>query len=200
MTFDEARTPNTKAYSEVIVDQRGDIPDIRHYLCHTLHTLSSLQYTIDDGFEPEEAFEILNEDLPNGLSLVHKKAFIDDIVHQISYFNSIKKSRSMKVQLLVVKTNKCRLFHEDLYRQRLLCTYMGPGTEWLDHNNVNRNALGKGCNDKIVKNMSLINRANTFDVILLKGAKYSDDTQGVVHRSPPIEHERSVRVLLKIDE
>ena len=200
MTVNEERTLDTNTNSEVLINQRGDIPKIRKYLSHTIHTIKSLKYVIDDGFAPREAFEILDEDLPNGPSVSDKEAFIDDIVHQISYFNSIKKNRSMKVQLLVVKTNKCRLFHEDYYRQRLLCTYMGPGTEWLDHNNVNRNALGKGCNDKIVKDMSLINRANTFDVILLKGANYGEDTQGVVHRSPPIEHERSIRVLLKIDE
>ncbi|MEC8277240.1 MAG: DUF1826 domain-containing protein [Myxococcota bacterium] len=200
MTVNEESTLDTNTISEVLINQRGDIPKIRRYLSHTIHTINSLKYVIDDGFAPEEAFEILDEDLPNGPSVSDKNAFIDDIVHQISYFNSIKKNSSMKVQLLVVNTNKCRLFHEDFYRQRLLCTYMGPGTEWLDHNNVNRNALGKGCNDKIVKNMSLINRANTFDVILLKGANYSEDTQGIVHRSPPIEHERSIRVLLKIDE
>ena len=106
----------------------------------------------------------------------------------------------MTIQLEIVDTNKCRLFHEDFYRQRLLCTYMGPGTEWLSHSNVNREFLGKGCNDDIVKDPSLINRANTFDVIIVKGAKYENGERSVVHRSPPIEHQGITRVVLKIDE
>ena len=94
----------------------------------------------------------------------------------------------------------CRFFHEDFYRQRLLCTYLGPGTEWLDHSNVNRKALGKGCNANIVKDLNLVNRSKEFDVLLLKGATYEGDEQSVIHRSPPIEKEGTTGVLLKIDE
>ena len=106
----------------------------------------------------------------------------------------------MNIRIEVVHTNKCRLFHEDYYRQRLLCTYIGPGTEWLDHSNVNREALGKGCNEKIVKDFSKINKAEEFEVLLLKGAKFGEDSISVVHRSPAIEKEKKTRVLLKIDE
>ena len=76
---------------------------------------------------------------------------------------------NIKLQLEIVTTDMCRLFHADYYRQRLLCTYLGPGTEWLDHSNVNRHALGKGRNNNIVKDETAINRANTFDVLILKG-------------------------------
>mgnify|MGYP001279277976 CR=1 FL=1 len=32
----------------------------------------------------------------------------------------------------------CRLFHEDNNHQRLLCTYLGSGTEWIEDSFVNR--------------------------------------------------------------
>ena len=68
----------------------------------------------------------------------------------------------------------------------------------MDHSNVNREALGKGSNEKIVKDFGKINRAKKFDVLLIKGSKYGGDELGVIHRSPPIEEEED-RVLLKID-
>ena len=106
----------------------------------------------------------------------------------------------MNLRIQIVKTNLCRLFHEDYYRQRLLCTYLGPGTQWLDESNANREGLGKGCNSNIVKDFNKINKANEFDVLLLKGAKYGNEELSVIHRSPPIEKMRTTRVLLKIDE
>ena len=199
MTIVEHTSLNQVTKTDVLIEAREDMPEIRSYLDQTLHKLKSLRYDIDE-FDPNEAYEVLDEDLPKGPNPQHKDSFINDIIRQISFFNTLTETPSIKLQLLVVKTNKCRLFHEDFYRQRLLCTYLGPGTEWLDHSNVNRNELGKGCNGNIVKDMSLINRANTFDVILLKGARYGDHTQSVIHRSPPIEHAKSTRVLLKIDE
>ena len=111
----------------------------------------------------------------------------------------MSKRNRMKLQILPVNSNMCRLFHEDYYRQRLLCTYLGPGTEWLDHDNVNRAGLGRGRNDNIVKDESKINRAKTFDVILLKGPRTKSGL-GVVHRSPPVQKTDQIRVLLKIDE
>ena len=49
---------------------------------------------------------------------------------------------------------------------------------------------GKGCNGKIVKDMSLINRANTFDVILLKGA----DTVRIPKGHPPFSSDRTRQI------
>ena len=106
----------------------------------------------------------------------------------------------MRFQVEIVRTNKCRLFHQDNNIQRLLCTYMGPGTEWLNHSNVNRKALGKGCNGNIVKDFNLINKSKNFEVLLLRGKKYKNGELGVVHRSPPVEKDAKTRVLLKIDE
>ena len=71
---------------------------------------------------------------------------------------------------------------------------------FFEHSNVNREALGRGSNAKIVRDFNQIHRANEFEVLLLKGAKYEGGELAVVHRSPPIEKEKTTRVLLKIDE
>ena len=190
----------THIYEDVVLENREKIPDITEYLENTLDKLQSLRYVLDDTFDAEEAFEILVEDLPDGPIKGQKEAFIQDVIRLCGVFFSLKKNNRMKIQIEVVKTNKCRLFHQDCYRQRLLCTYLGPGTEWLDHENVNREALGKGQNENIVKDFSKIHKAKAFDVLLLKGSKYDTTETAIVHRSPPIEHHGMTRVLLKIDE
>lgn len=187
-------------YNDVVLETRDHVPEITGYLKNTLDRLQSLKYIVDDTFDAEEAFDILGQDLPDSPVDGEKESFINDIIRLCILFSGLKKNKRMKIQIEVVKTNKCRLFHQDCYRQRLLCTYVGPGTEWLDHENVNREALGKGQNENIVKDATQINRAKAFEVLLIKGSKYDEHETGVVHRSPPIEHDRQIRVLLKIDE
>ena len=77
---------------------------------------------------------------------------------------------------------------------------MGPGTEWLDNENVRREGLGRGCNTNIVKDFDKINRAEEFQVLLLKGLKYGRKEQGDVHRSPPVTQQGDTRIILLIDE
>ena len=191
---------NPDLADRVLIETRDKFPEVTAYLQEAIHDLRSLRYIIDGEFDADEASDILAEDLPASSVDGQKDAFISDVVRLCSLFSSIKTSGKMKIQLEIVNTNMCRLFHEDHYRQRLLCTYMGPGTEWLDESNVNRAGLGKGSNAGIVKDFEQVNKAGAFDVLLLKGSKYGGSVRGVVHRSPPIEKEKKIRVLLKIDE
>ena len=182
----------------VVLEKRGRISEVTEYIQETLPHLRPLKYIIDD-FDPQEAYDILDEDLPNGSCSQGKEMFIRDIVRLSAMFFRQKVRPTMNIQLEIVQTNKCRLFHEDYYRQRLLCTYHGPGTQWLEESNVNRKSLGRGRNADIVKDVDQIQRAQPFDVILLKGAKH-EAGESVIHRSPPIEDCKVTRVLLKIDE
>ena len=185
--------------NSVLLESRQPIPEITTYLKSVICTMKSLKYEFNSNFDLAMIFERLNSDLPNSSIIGVKDVFIHDVVRLSCLFFDMTKQSHMKLQILPVNSNMCRLFHEDYYRQRLLCTYLGPGTEWLDHNNVNRAGLGKGRNQNIVKDASKINRANTFDVILLKGARH-ESGMGVVHRSPPVENTDQIRILLKIDE
>ena len=183
----------------VVLERRSEIPEITTYLNHTLAALKNLRYHIDE-FDAEEVFDVLDEDLPDGPLRAHKVCFLNDIVRLCTLFIERTISKKLKLQIEVVTTDMCRIFHMDNYRQRLLCTYRGPGTQWLGHDNVNRDGLRKGCNARIVKNMDAINNASPFEVLIIKGAKYEGQNAGVVHRSPPIEKQAVTRVLLKIDE
>ena len=192
---------NSAAWPDkVMVEDRDEIPEIAHYLDDVLDQLTSFVIVYKNGFDAERTLGLLQKHLPEGSIPGQKQVFIEDILRLASLFDKKTQSGRMNLQLEIVTTDMCRLFHVDFYRQRLLCTYLGPGTEWLDHSNVDRNALGKGSNDNIVKDVNAIHRAHAFDVLMLKGKKYGEGELAVVHRSPPIVHDNKTRVLLKIDE
>ena len=186
--------------NQVLVEARGQIDAIASYIDNVLEELTSFVHTFEDGIDSDTLHNLLDQHLPNGQIEDKKKVLIDDILRLATLFEATTKSGKIKLQLEIVTTDMCRLFHADYYRQRLLCTYLGPGTEWLDHSNVNRHALGKGSNNNIVKDETAINRANTFDVLILKGQNYGEGELAVVHRSPPIMRYNKMRILLKIDE
>ena len=186
--------------NQVLVEARSQIDAIANYIESVLEELTSFIHIFNDGIDSDALYNLLNQHLPDGPIADEKKILINDILRLATLFEATTKSDNIKLRLEIVTTDMCRLFHADYYRQRLLCTYLGPGTEWLDHSNVNRQALGKGRNNNIVKDETAINRANTFDVLILKGRKYGEGELAVVHRSPPIIRHNKTRVLLKIDE
>ena len=185
--------------NQVLVEARGQIDAIANYIDNVLEELTSFIHIFNDGIDLDTLYKLLDQHLPDGPIADEKKILIDDILRLATLFEATTKSDNIKLQLEIVTTDMCRLFHADYYRQRLLCTYLGPGTEWLDHSNVHRHALGKGSNN-IARDETAINRANTFDVLILKGKKYGEGELAVVHRSPPIMRHNKTRVLLKIDE
>ena len=186
--------------NQVLVEERSCVEAIESYLANVAEELTSFMHIFYNGIDLRVAYDLLDQHLPDGPVAGQKNILIDDILRLTKLFEATTKSGNIKLQLEIVTTDMCRLFHVDHYRQRLLCTYLGPGTEWLDHSNVERSALGGGDNNRIVKDAKAINRANTFDVLFLRGKKYGEGELAVVHRSPPIVHQNKTRVLLKIDE
>ena len=186
--------------NQVLVESRSQINAITSYLDNILDDLTSFVHIFNDAIDSDRLYNLLDQHLPDGPMAGQKKIFMDDILRLATLFQETTKSGEIKIQLEIVTTDKCSLFHADYYRQRLLCTYFGPGTHWLDHSNVDRSALGKGNNNSIVRDETAINRANTFDVLILKGQDFGEGELAVVHRSPPIMRDNKRRVLLKIDE
>ena len=113
----------------VLLESRHPIPEITTYLKSVICTIKSLKYEIDHTFDPKILFERLSSDLPDSPIIGVKDVFIHDVVRLSVLFFDMTKQSHMKLQILPVNSNMCRLFHEDYYRQRLLCTYIGPGTE-----------------------------------------------------------------------
>lgn len=111
---------------------------------------------------------------------------------------------NVKADLAVTRSDECRKYHTDYYRLRLLVSYVGPGTEVVPERALDRTALGKGTgedfeteNRAIVRDRRSVVRARTLDLVLLKGERFGNGL-AAVHRSPPVEHQRRARVVLKL--
>lgn len=86
-----------------------------------------------------------------------------------------------RLRLEVVETDACRRFHADFVTLRLLCTYVGPGTQWCRINAVDA-----------------ICEVPTGAVGVFKGRLLLDPPT-ILHRSPPIRATGERRLLVTID-
>ena len=109
----------------------------------------------------------------------------------------MKLTERSQTQLLLqtVENDACRKFHVDLYPIRLICTYDGPGTQWLPNHQVRREAL-QTINEQIAKESSKVQYMNRFHVGIMKG---SQTNYGIVHRSPPIKEQGLKRFVFRLD-
>lgn len=105
---------------------------------------------------------------------------------------------SVMVRLQRLEDAGCPLFHVDRVPLRLLCVYVGAGTEWLPEDAVDRSRLGTGSNASI-RDWSAVQRIGRGHVAVMKGDRYPGNAgRGLVHRSPEASPTQP-RVLLAID-
>jgi len=132
--------------------------------------------------------------------LTGKCLLIDDIHALTTAFMNVTHMNTVQLHLKVVSDDACRKFHTDAYDLRLLCTYVGKGTEWIEDQYVNRNKIARGTNEEIIKDYTKVKTMEPFEVAILKGEiPLRPECKGIVHRSPPIEQAGERRVLLRID-
>lgn len=118
----------------------------------------------------------------------------------VRLFAALSGFSQINLRLELLDHDACRLFHCDLKGLRLLCTYYGPGTDWLPEDAVDRRALGGGCNRAICRDPGRIKRLATGTVGLFKGEAHPGNAgRGIVHRSPPIAKEGLRRLVLCLD-
>jgi hypothetical protein len=122
----------------------------------------------------------------------------------VGRFFALSRAETVRAELAVVAHDKCRKFHADYVGLRLLCTYAGPGTEWVEEAAVDRAALDHAevcvdtCNARVVRG-ALVHRCAPFDVLVLKGHHWpGNDGFGAVHRSPPVEAAGARRLVLTL--
>ncbi len=77
----------------------------------------------------------------------------------------------------------------------MLCTYTGPGTEWLENQGVDKTRLSE---PTIVNGPHQC--ATSGEVVLLKGALWpGHESFGAFHRSPTMASGGKRRMLLSLD-
>lgn len=135
---------------------------------------------------PEHLEQILQ--LPEAAG---KTALLSDISILIQLFADLLDCPSVAIRLEVLQHAMCPKFHIDHTGIRLLCTYLGPGTEWLDEHACNREVMGQSFSNIEAFHAALIlhppgiRQAASQALALLKGSAWQgNEHAGIIHRSP----------------
>ncbi len=161
----------------------SDLPDLR---CTTSM----------DSFEDDVTALLQKQDLdPSDF-----RNWCVDLSRVAEHYFSVSKDRDVTMRLETTGDDVCCRFHADNTQLRLLCTYRGPGTEWLPDAQVDRVAQGSGAaNDDIIR-FGEPSEFAPFWVGILKGNNYPGNKgHGLVHRSPSIAGSGQIRVLFCLD-
>lgn len=116
-------------------------------------------------------------------------ALIADAAILAQHFCAVLALARLELRLEVVTSDSCRKFHADYVRARLITTYAGPGTDWVDSADAERLARGAA--------PVAINRMKASDVGIFKGKLASQHP--AIHRSPPISDTGEQRLLLVLN-
>jgi len=125
------------------------------------------------------------------------EGFMSDLKWLISAFACLLGARRIGVRLRVLDKAMCPRFHVDHVPVRLITTYAGIGSQWLEEGAMDRLQLGQANAEP--QGAASIRQLNSGDVALLKGEKWhGNEGFGLIHRSPqPAPGER--RLLLTLD-
>jgi hypothetical protein len=123
---------------------------------------------------------------PEGMALQN---LITDIEKLCALYQPIADTPKLEVRLEVVSGNACRKFHGDYVKNRLITSYKGSGTQWLDRDDASRVQQGD--------EPQTIHQLSCGDVGIFKGRLATDHP--AIHRSPPIAGSGERRLVLAID-
>ncbi len=158
---------------------------------------SGLRQTLTPGQQPDLGR------LPGG---ARRAALTADIALLAEMLRELLDATSIGFRLEVVGKAMCPRLHVDRVGIRLLCTYRGPGTEWVEDASVDRRFLGAASGGQPDETSGLllaghrIEAIPPFAVALLKGSLWQgNEGRGIVHRSPAVAAEQAPRVLLAMD-
>lgn len=120
--------------------------------------------------------------------------FIADLNWLVGAYACLLDARSVGLRLRVLDSAMCPRFHVDHVPLRLITTYAGPASEWLEEGAVNRRRLAQEEVDPVS-----IRQLLCGDVALLKGEKWlGNEGAGLVHRSPSVD-KGNRRLILTLD-
>lgn len=156
---------------------------------------SGFRQTLQPGRTPDLAR------LPPGPG---RDALADDLTLLAEMLGELLDAPTVGVRLEVVRQAMCPRLHVDRVGIRMLCTYRGPGTEWVEDAFVDRRFLGAASGGKPDESSGLlltghrIDSIEPFTVALLKGSLWQGNGgRGIVHRSPSVA--QPPRVLVAFD-
>jgi len=177
-------------------------PVLRHFAANVL-AARPVQQVLEVEVAALDAFDPLPASL-HAADPAAAERFTADVRWLAGMFAELVGASRLGVRLLRLDQAMCPRFHTDFVGVRLLTTYFGTGTEWLEDRDVDRRFLGHRAMDVPDDRSGLLRRGAAvqvvpeFAVALLKGEAWpGNHERGLVHRSPALH--RAHRVLLSFD-
>ena len=121
---------------------------------------------------------VSSQDVARALDLEAPTPFATDVASLVELFATLTDAQGVGIRLEATARQTCPKWHTDRVGLRLMTTYAGPGTEWLDGDAAHR--------------------ASTGDVLIAKGELWPSAPGACVHRSP--DPQGATRLLLTLDE
>jgi hypothetical protein len=134
------------------------------------------------------------------------RAFCKDVAALTALYCDLFELKRVGLRLNTLDHAMCPKFHVDSVTCRLVCTYGGIGTEWLEDAYADRRKLGSGSgglNDELsglILDTNAIHKMPPYAIGLLKGRLWEGNEQhGAIHRSPKLALNSPRRLLLTLD-
>ncbi|MDO9311930.1 MAG: DUF1826 domain-containing protein [Nitrosomonas sp.] len=173
--------------------QRSIAPDVRMYAAYLQQEYVDFQ--LIRRVNIPSVVDVLMGSLPAHSMRV---SFIEDVAMAVDMFSCLFDLDHAGLRLLVLNKTMCPRFHVDKVPCRLVTTYAGKGTEWLNREGIiDRSALGAS-KESMVEH-DIVQHLSEGDIALLKGDGWEgNEGFGVIHRSPSL-NDNETRLLLTFD-
>lgn len=110
-------------------------------------------------------------------------AFVADVVWLVEAFRELLDAQRVGLRLRVLDKAMCPRFHVDHVPVRLVSTYAGVASQWLEEGAMDRRRLGEPAAEP--GDSTRIHALRAGDVALLKGERWEgNEGGGLIHRSP----------------
>jgi hypothetical protein len=122
-----------------------------------------------------------------------------ELMGLIDLFVTLTEAQTVGIRLTATRGAMCPRFHADQVDLRLLCTWVGEGTEWLAEEDIIRDTRGATFSSPVgpMRPGASIQQLGPFAVGVFKGNGWpGNEGRGAVHRSPQPE---GWRVFVSLD-
>ncbi|MFJ7313291.1 DUF1826 domain-containing protein [Pseudomonas sp. NPDC098747] len=203
-TRSQHQGPAPEAMSRILDDEINLAVWQRHLPLH-IAEFARLLLSLNEPLAESLCLELADEDAEPDLSGLASsfrdvegyEGFIADLKWLVSAFACLLGARRIGLRLRVLDKAMCPRFHVDHVPVRLITTYAGIGSEWLEEGVMDRRQLGQANAEP--QDATPIQQLKSGEVALLKGEKWhGNEGFGLIHRSPqPAPGER--RLILTLD-